>query len=246
MSFEYTASDYAIRGDIPEAHNNVWRKIGAPGNWWSAANRVAFVAESRNARSCDACDRRRAALSPEGEFGPHNSTTKLPDAVVDVVHRLTTDPARLSRNWLDRLNAQGISDEQYVEILGVVVAAISIDALHRALGLPLAPLPPPEAGEPSGYRPAGAADSGAWVHTVQPQDAGETEADLYPGGRTGNVISAMSLVPDSVRMLQTLNDAHYLPLGSVLTPGDNAGRAISRNQIELLAGRVSALSDCFY
>ena len=246
MRFEYTGSEYRIRGDIPEAHRDIWRKIGAPGSWWRGADRVSFVEESRNARSCEACARRGAALSPEGDFGPHNSTTNLPDVVVDVVHRLTTDPARLSRKWLDQVNAQGVTDEEYVEILGVVVAAISIDALHRALGLPLEPLPAPVAGNPNGYRPAGAADSGAWVHTVQPQDAGDTEADLYPGGRTGNVISAMSLVPDSVRMLLTLSNAQYLPLRCIRTPGDNGGRAITRNQIELLAGRISALSDCFY
>lgn len=246
MSFDYTGSAYAIRDDIPDAHREIWRNIGQPGNWWRGEDRVAFVEESRNARSCRACEKRAAALSPEGDFGPHHTTTNLPELVVDIVHRLTTDPARLSRTWLDKVNAGGITDEAYVEILGVVVAAISIDALHRALGLPLEPLPAPVAGERSGYRPPGAADSGAWVHTVQPENASEAEADLYPGGRAGNVISAMSLVPDAVRMLKTLSRSHYLPMRCIMTPGDNAGRAISRNQIELVAGRISSLSDCFY
>ena len=153
---------------------------------------------------------------------------------------------RLSKGWVEGINARGVTDEQYVELLGVVVAAISIDGFHRALGLPLEPLPAPAAGEPSGYRPPGVADSGAWFPTVQPEDAGEQEADLYPGGRTGNVISAMSLVPDSVRMLLRLSAVQYLPMRSIGTPNDNADRAISRCQIELLAGRISALSNCFY
>ena len=246
MSFDYSGSAYAIRDDIPDAHREIWQKIGQPGSWWRGEDRVAFIEESRNARFCAACEKRAAALSPEGDVGPHQTATNLPEVVVDVVHRLTTDPARLSRAWLDAVNAGGVTDEEYVEILGVVVAAVSIDALHRALGLPLEPLPAPVAGKPSGYRPAGAADSGAWVHTVQPENAGETEADLYPGGRTGNVISAMSLVPDAVRMLLTLSHVHYLPMRCIMAPGDNADRAISRNQIELLAGRVSSLSDCFY
>ena len=245
MNFDYSASAYAIREDIPDAHRDVWRKIGEPGSWWRGADRVAFIQESRNARSCAACAKRRTALSPEGDFGPHYTTTNLPEVVVDVVHRLTTDPARLSRTWLGGVNVRGVTDEEYVEILGVVVAAISIDALHRALGLPLEPLPRPTPGEPSGYRPPGAGDSGAWVHTVQPEHAGESEADLYPGGRTGNVISAMSLVPDAVRMLLRLSHAHYLPLQCIRTPNDSADRALSRIQIELLAGRVSSLSDCF-
>lgn len=246
MAFDYSNGDYTIRENIPDAHRTVWQMIAEPGCWWPSEDRIAFVAEARNARFCEACRRRREALSPNADFGPHLSTTHLPDIVVDTVHRVTTDPARLSRSWLDGVNAAGVSDEQYVELLGVVVAAISIDAFHRALGLPLEPLPAPAAGSPSGYRPSGAADSGAWVQTVQPEQAGESEADLYPGGRTGNVISAMSLVPDSVRMLLRLSRAHYLPIECILQPGNNADRALSRCQIELLAGRVSSLSECFY
>ena len=246
MAFDYAKSGYAIRDDIPDAHRAVWKMIGEPGCWWPGQDRVAFVAETRNARSCDACRSRREALSANTDCGTHLRTTHLPAPVVDVVHRVTTDPARLSRSWLDGVNAAGVTDEQYVELLGVVVAAISIDAFHRALGLPLEPLPNATAGSPSRYRPPGAADSGAWVQTVQPEHAGESEADLYPSGRTGNVISAMSLVPDSVRMLLTLSDAQYLPMDSIRTPNNNANRTLSRCQIELLAGRVSSLSDCFY
>ena len=246
MSFDYARSAYAIRDDIPVAHREIWGKILEPGCWWRGADRIAFVQEARNARSCEACAQRRVASSPNADRGPHSRTTHLTDVVVDVVHRLTTDPARLSKGWLEGINAEGVTDEQYVELLGVVVAAISIDAFHRALGLPLEPLPTPAAGEPSGYRPSGVAYAGAWVPTVQWEDVREQEADLYPGRRPGYVISAMSLVPDSVRMLHRLCAVHYLPLESVRTPNDNADRAISRCQIELLAGRVSALSDCFY
>ena len=246
MSFDYSRAAYAIRDDIPVAHREIWRKIRGPGCWWRGADRIAFVQESRNARSCEACTRRRAASSRNADCGPHNRTTHLSDVVVEVVHRLTADPARLSRNWFDGIHAEGVTDEQYVELLGVVVAAISIDAFHRALGLPLEPLPGPEGGAPSGYRPSGVTQSEAWVPTVRWEDVEEPEADLYPGRRPGNVISAMSLVPDSVRMLLRLGDVHYMPLESVRTPNDNAGRAISRCQIELLAGRVSALSGCFY
>ena len=232
MAFDHSTGGYAIRRNIADAHRAVWGMIGEPGCWWRGEDRIAFVAEARNARACAACRKRREALSPKADCGPHNATTHRPDAVVDAVHRVTTDPARLSRSWLDGLNAAGVTDEQYVELLGVVVAAISIDAFHRALGLPPKRLPTPTAGSPSGYRPSGAADSGAWVPTVQPEQAGEAEADLYPGGRTGNVISALSLVPDSVRMLLRLSDAHYLPLGSIRTPNDNADSALTQDDIE--------------
>lgn len=243
-SVEFDSS--AIRPDIADSHREIWRQLAKPGSWWRGAERIAIAEESRNARHCVACAERKAALSPDAPIPPHNTTTDLRGVVVDTVHRVTTDPSRLSANWLDKIRAEGISTEAYVELLGIVVAVISIDAFHRAVGLPLETLPTPVNGEPSSYRPPGAKDSGAWVPTVQPDDAGPNEVDLYPGGRTGNVISAMSLVPDSVRMLITLSDAHYIPMRCVPVPGDSGGRALSRSQIELIAGRVSSISECFY
>ena len=55
---------------------------------------------------------------------------------------------------------------------------------------------------------------------------------------------AMSLVPDAVRDLKSLSAVHYLTPEEVANPA--ARRALSRPQIELLAGRVSALNECFY
>jgi hypothetical protein len=69
------------------------------------------------------------------------------------------------------------------------------------------------------------------------------EADLWHG-RAGNVIRAMSLVPEAVRDLKTLSAAHYVTTEQVTDP--RARRTLSRPQIELVAGRVSALNECFY
>ena len=63
MVFDYATSGYAVREDIPDAHRTVWRMIGEPGCWWRVEDRVAFVAKARNARFCEACRRRREALS---------------------------------------------------------------------------------------------------------------------------------------------------------------------------------------
>jgi hypothetical protein len=61
-----------------------------------------------------------------------------------------------------------------------------------------------------------------------------------------NVVRAMSLVPDAVRQLRELSAAQYLPLQQVTDVRAEPGRALSRAQIELVAGRVSALNECFY
>ena len=60
-----------------------------------------------------------------------------------------------------------------------------------------------------------------------------------------NVLRALSLVPDAVRQLQELSEVHYLPMADVVDPRARIP-SLSRPQMELLAGRVSALNECFY
>jgi hypothetical protein len=247
MPFDYAQSGFHVRDNLPQAFRWAWETIARPGNWWRGEDRVAIAGETRSARSCPLCAQRKAALSPFALPGTHESVSNLPAAAVDSVHRIVTDPSRLTKSWLQGLEADGLTDGHYVELLGIVVTVVSIDAFHRALGLPLEALPAPQTGEPSGYRPAGARDHGAWVPTVAAADLTEAEADLYGGApQTGNVLSAMSLVPDSVRLLNVVSEAQYMPGAHVVRPQSNYGRALSRAQIELLAGRVSSLSDCFY
>ena len=171
-------------------------------------------------------------------------TGALPETVVEVVHRVATDPARLSRAWFDKLQAQGLLDTHYVEAVGIVVRIVSIDAFHRALGLPLEPLPEPEHGAPSQRRPPGAELESAWVPMIQPDKLADEDTNLYGMRRTGNVIRALSLVPDEVRGLLDLSAAQYLTMRRMM--GVETGRALDRAQIELIAGRVSALNECFY
>lgn len=247
MNFDYSNLEVTIRDDVPEAHRKVWKMIATPGNWWRGEDRVAIAAETRQAMHCECCAVGKKALSPNAVQSEHSAATNLPAPAIDAIHRIVTDASRLSESWLKGLEAKGLTDGHYVELLGIVVGVISIDAFHRAMGLPLEPLPAPEPGEPSGVRPNGLDDMGAWVPMIPPDRLEDSEQDLYGGAKqTGNVIAAMSLVPDSVRILNTLGGAHYLQSAQVANPRSNGGRAISRPQIELIAGRVSSLSDCFY
>src|SRR5439155_464741 len=77
------------------------------------------------------------------------------------------------------------------------------DYFARALGVEPLRLPRPLAGEPSRHRPAGAKEGGAWVPLIDPADAAGPEADLYGGGDfVPNIVRALSLVPDEVRVLR--------------------------------------------
>lgn len=245
--FDYSGAGIAIRDDLAAAHRDAWRWIAAPGTWWSGPERVAIAAAARRAPACALCIERKAALSPLAVSGEHDGDAALPAAALDAAHRLVTDASRLSKGWLEKTLAGGISDAHYVELLGVVVALQSIDAFHRALGLPPEPLPEPRPGEPRRERPACAREGMGWFATIAARDAVGEYGDLYPKAPVvANVMRAMSLVPDNVRMLKKLSAAQYVPHEIVAKVSAQTGRALSRAQIELVAGRVSALNECFY
>ncbi len=241
--FDYGAMH--VREEIQAAHRRLWEHLRAPGTWWTGTQRVAIAAEARQADDCNFCAARKAALSPAAVQGEHRSIGELPENVVDAIHRVRTDPARLSRPWFDAVIASGLDVAPYVELLGVVTMITGVDYFARALGVAPLPLPEPHAGAPSRHVPASAKSGTAWVPMIAPEDASGPEADLYPpGAMIPNIMRALSLVPAEVRVLQTLAAAHYLPVEQISDP--TARRALDRMQMELIAARVSALNQCFY
>jgi hypothetical protein len=248
VSISYARAPVAVRGDLAEAHAHAWTALAAPGTWWTGAERVAIAAETRAARDCQLCRAREHALSPAAVAGAHDRRSALPDAVIDVAHRVAGDPARLSRSWFEGIVASSLSDAHYVEMVAIVARTVSIDAFSRGIGMAPHALPEARDGEPSRHRPTAAKRGDAWVALVATADATGPEADLYGGARRPpNVMRALSLVPDDVRMLRALAPSHYVPFERVADPGYTPhGRALARPQMELIAARVSALNECFY
>jgi hypothetical protein len=242
----YAAAPVPVRDDLLAAHRRAWQRLARAGTWWTGAERMAIAAEVRNAWQCSLCKTRKAALSPYTIAGTHDSVSPLSVSAIDVIHRVVTDPGRLTQAWFEKTLAAGeLIDAQYVEIVDVVVVVVSLDSFCRGIGVPPHPLPTPAAGAPSRYRPATAQLEAAWVPMLPVQGARGAEADLWDAaGRVGNVIRALSLVPDAVRQLMDLSTAHYVPRDRLLD--FTWERALSRAQMELIAGRVSALRGCFY
>jgi len=242
ITYEHVSAP--VRPAFAHSHQRFWNRLAAAGTWWTGAERVAIAAEARNARSCTLCAERKPALSPNSVEGEHDHLGALPEAAVDAIHRIVTDSGRLSRSWFEKLMSEGLGEAPYVEMLGVVVAVLSIDNFNRALGFALEPLPSPLAGSPSHYRPASAVAGDAYVPMIPPRGNKGDEADLW-GQMSANVIRAMSLVPDAVRSLKELSAVHYLPMMDVPNPSARMP-GLARSQTELIAGRVSALNECFY
>jgi len=247
----YDDVSYELRADFAECHTRYWQRLQKPGSWFSSAERIAIAQATRDARHCPLCLQRKQALSPRSVAGSHVNEESLRAPVINAVHAIATDASRLTENWYQEILDNGFSEGEYIEIVGTVVAMISIDSFADALGIEHRPLPSANENTdlkaPDRYRPSTASVTGdAWVPMLAKDNADTPEADLWPSGKTGNVIHAMSLVPDEVRTLNDLSSVHYLPNARVRQHGVDAGRSLNRSQMELVAGRVSALNACYY
>ena len=242
----YTHSALNIPAAYSEGHGRYWYRLANPGNWFTGQQRVDMAKEVRQALDCTLCADRKQALSPAMVQGEHNTVNSLPKDVVEVVHRVTTDPNRLTRKWFDDLMAAGLTPEAYVEILGVALHVFMIDEFCRAVGHPLHALPQPVAGDPAGQRPANTIDIGAWVEVLPFQiDAALPEADL--SGKIGfNVFRGLSLSPDDVRTVIDLIAIHYLSGEEIGNFREGFRGTLDRYQKEVIATRVSAANECFY
>lgn len=242
----YEAAPLAIRADLAAAHRRARDHLARPGSWWDGAQRVAVIAETRNAIECRLCRERKEALSPAAVSGAHDSLGELPGIAVEIVHRIRTDPGRLTRGWYENVIRAGLTPEQYVELVSVIAHTVALDTFARGIGISPLPLPQPMGGAPTRYRPPGAKPGPAWLPWIEPEDLTEAEADIYPQGRPpANIHRAMSLVPPEIKSFFELCEQMYLgPLE--MRDFGREYRAITHAQIELLAARVSALNRCFY
>lgn len=243
--FDYTNSAHPIRPGLTSAYRKYWDLLARPGNWFTGEERVAIAAEVRNAIICPFCKERKAALSPYAVSGEHLCGDTLDARVVDAVHRVITDQSRITQSFVDDNAANGLSEEEYVELVGVAVTTFSIDEFNRALGLPVEPLPEPVPGEPTRYRPSQATKEIGFVAMLPADGATGEEADLW-GPNTANVLRALSLVPNALREWSIIGDEQYLSPTNMAHFGNFEGRALNRMQIELIAGRVSSYNECFY
>jgi len=240
----YDDAPVPIRQDLIEAHQRSWQRIAAPGTWLTGATRVAIAREVRNAHQCGLCAERKAALTPYSVTGSHETVTDLPTAQVELIHHLATDSARLKRSWARDLIDSGLSEEEYVETVGVACTTISLDTFAHAVGMSPREFPAAVEGKPTRIRPPEARQGAAWMPWIAAEDANEADRDLFGPG-ISNIRRALSLVPTEARGFFDLNNSHYLS-AEQMKDFATRFRAITRAQIELVAGRISAINQCAY
>ena len=241
----YDPRTLPVRPGLARECERAWERLASPGTWWSGAERLAIAAEARHAQSCGLCRRRKDALSPYGMEGAHDTLGRLSAPTVEIVHRIATDAGRLTRKWLASMLETGVTEEHYVEAVGVIAVVVALDTFDLALGLPQRDLPPARDGEPTRLRPSRARRDSAWVSTVEPGQVAPGELDAFAVHGTKNIHRALSLVPQEVFNFFDLDIELYMK-DFEIRDFTREYRAITHAQIELLAGRVSVLNGCYY
>ncbi|MBM3650587.1 MAG: hypothetical protein FJX11_22660 [Alphaproteobacteria bacterium] len=236
-----------MRQDLRDALSKTWPELGRAGVWWTGSQRVKMVREVRKARTCALCGARKVALSPHTLAGRHDTATDLPEAAIEAIHRIVTDPGRLSEAWYRRTIDSSLTDAAYVELVSVVAITTAVDTFDRGCGQSMRELPAARPGEPRRRRPVGAKPGLGWMPMLAPEDVTADDPPLYASaGRIGgNVHRALSLVPEAMMQFWDLFETMYLPQHAMRDFGQEY-RAIDHAQIEMLAARVAVRNQCVY
>jgi alkylhydroperoxidase family enzyme len=183
-----------------------WSGLGSAGSWLTGAERVDVIRVARD---------RTAGV----ELDPATRT-----AAVAVAH----EAAAITARTVDDLEADGLTRERYVEVVGVVSRVAAIDTYERGVGRAPRELPRPRPGEPSRAVVTTARRRAGWVPTV---------------GAIGPP-SALTAVPAEAVAQEELHGVLYLSYADMADL--RAERGLTRAQMELVAARVSWLNDCVF
>ncbi|MFM2078448.1 MAG: hypothetical protein RJA49_2338 [Actinomycetota bacterium] len=210
----------AVRDDLLDAHRASLAHVVAPGARFNGEvrRRIAEVAIA-------------AYLDPEPSppwVRPYG------EPALDLAYRLARHAGTITAEWYEQLVTEGLHPVEWVEVVGVVVAALPPVAFARAIGAPLPELPEAVAGPPTGHEADELAPARLnFVPVAAPAD------------RMPSVVQALSALPDEWHNLWRLADAQYMSDRAMDDPRWTRG-TLSRPQMELVAGRLSLIRECFF
>ncbi|MCH9804872.1 hypothetical protein K0U73_13875 [bacterium] len=215
---------------ITAALDDAAESLVGPGDWLTGSQRRAAALEARDARTNELDQQRRDALSPNAVPGGHEATAELQAEAVEVIHRVASDPGRLTQVWADEMMTV-LGEETYTELVGIAACTAVLDMFAWAMTGDDGQLGDNTAGSPANERPDDVGDVGAWVSQTT-------------GTGMANVSRSLSLVPVTNRAWVGLVQALYSRGPEFLDLSWD--RALSRPQVELVAARTTAELECFY
>lgn len=237
----YDDSEFPVEDAVAALHADELASLARTGTWFTGAERTAIAAEARRARVAEGI---QESIGDEARA----DAADLTESARELTRTLALGGIDIDRAFVERITSNGVSEEQYVEITGVVARAAHLDVFARGIGVPARALPTDvDVGEPPRVRPPEAVDEGFHVASVPEGEAGgETGKSIYHGMPTANILRSLSLVPDEAKRLNRVMDREYLNIKRIMDWTDTPFEALARPQVELVAAKVSALNQCFY
>jgi hypothetical protein len=210
-----------VRADLADAHARSLDHVRRRGAGLTAGRRVEIA---RCARSAYLDDQPSPPwVRPYG------------DRHLDVAHRVARHAGTVTEAWYRQILDEGMPELEWIEVVGIVCAVVPPVAFARAIGAPLPQIDDRRDDDP----PTGVvADplAGAtlnWVPVAAPAD------------ERASVVQALSALPDEFDNLWRLAAAQYMSDAQMADPAWTRG-TLSRPQMELVAGRISRIRECFF
>ena len=237
----YSESRYPVSDDIESLHSGELESFARVGTWGSAGQRTAIAATARIAQ----CEQ---GLQDSVDDEKLATASHLPDAAARLARAVAIDSPSIDRAYCREIQSEGVSEGAYVEIVALVSRSSNLDVFARGIGLsPRKLLEPMDDSAPSFKRPSEAVDEGFFTATVPNAPQGGALAEsLYGKSPAGNILRAVSGVPDEARRVITLVGQQYFGPEHFLDFDARLNHALSRAQIELVATKVSEHNQCFY
>ena len=221
-------------------HEAQWRELAEPGTWGTGAQRLAVAAETRKAGY-------EAGILEQPADEGAATEIELPAPAKAFIRDLAVSPKNVLEESHQAARGGGLSDGEYVELVGIVSRVMDMDIFARGIDVALRPLPAAEPGEPSRERPIEAIQEQAFVPTIPNlPEGGEAAQELYGDNPKAYIHRGMSLVPAEFKRHFELEIAQYLSPPQIIDPDYVHHGSLNRPQVEIVAGRVSAINECFF
>ena len=211
--------------EVIQSFEIVWQNLGKPGAWWTGQQRIEIAKEVRNSSQPTLFER----VNDLSGYS-HQETESLSPYVRAVVRKIAYQSSTIDRDAYNRI-VDVLGQDRYAELAAIVTQVVPIFTLADILGYPREKLPTAHEGIPTKERPEGLVNDVAFLPTFSPR--------------------GLPHVAVSLSLAQADNARRMLLVRSMYS-GTNFGemvwehRSLSRQQIELVAARTSAINECFY
>ncbi|MEM7540407.1 MAG: hypothetical protein AAF384_02350 [Pseudomonadota bacterium] len=237
----YENSNFPIGPETETVHTEELATFSQPGVWFDGAERRSIAQAARRARIAAGIQGANTTSDAEHDDGLIDETMRL------VIDAIAARPMAITEDLFDDAIADGLSEGRYVEIAGICARLANLDDVARGLNIDTGALLPAQQGEPSRETPSVLKDEGAWAKTIPSSGGGPEGEALYGGNEMQPFIyRSISQIPPEAKRQMITGDLQYLSLENFMDFNYSAHPSLTRAQVEILSGRVSAFNECFY